>query len=287
MKKQTCSEFEIIIKPNKNWLYIDWKGLIQYRDLLFLLVRRNFVASYKQTIIGPGWIILQPLVTTFALTVVFGKVVKISTDGLPPILFYFCALVPWGFFVQSLTGVASHLRTNASLFQKVYFPRLIMALSMVFSNFLVTLIQFVTFLGFYIYYKWMTPAGADIQPNLGILLIPLLFLQIALLSMGFGLWFASLAIKYRDVTKLMAFFTQLWMYATPIIYPISLVSDKWKIILYMNPMAQIVELFRYVFFGTGYVNGVCILVSTGMTCVVFITGLFFFNKQERNFVDII
>lgn len=277
--------YEIIIQPNRSWFHIDWQGLSHYRDLLFLLVRRDFVSKYKQTILGPAWFIIQPLLTTLVFTIIFGKVAKIPTDGMPPILFYLCGLLIWRYFASCLTTTSTSFTANANLFGKVYFPRLIMPLSVVISNLFAFAIQLVTFLAFLFYFKYFTVAGINIKPNLCILALPLLLLQTAAISLGVGLWLSALTAKYRDFQFLMGFLVQLWMYATPVIYPMSIVPEKWKPILALNPMAPIVELYRYAFLGTGITNLSYLIISTTTTIFVLFTGILIFNKTERTFID--
>ena len=261
--------YEIIIQPNRSWFHIDWRGLSHYRDLLFLLVRRDFVSKYKQTILGPAWFVIQPLLTTLVFTIIFGKVAKIPTDGLPPALFYLCGLLAWRYFASCLTTTSTSFTANANLFGKVYFPRLIMPLSVVISNLFAFAIQLVTFLAFLFYFKYLTQAGIDIKPNLSIFALPLLLLQTAAISLGVGLWLSALTAKYRDFQFLMGFLVQLWMYATPVIYPMSIVQEKWKPILALNPMAPIVESYRYAFLGTGITNPSYLMIS--ITTTIFVT----------------
>ncbi|MFH1387087.1 MAG: ABC transporter permease [bacterium] len=278
---------EITIQPNKGWLYLDWQGIIQYRDLMFLLVRRDFLAKYVQTILGPLWFIIQPLATTLVFTVIFGNVARIPTDGMPPLLFYLTGLLAWNYFASCFGATAGTLTGNAHLFSKVYFPRLIIPFSAIISNLFTLLVQLITLLGFLFYYKYFTLAAASIRPNLFILVLPLLIVQIAVLGMGFGLWMAALTAKYRDLSQMSGFLIQLWMYATPIIYPISLIPKKWDFLVAINPMAPIVELFRYAFLGVGFVSPAYLLFSVAISIFVLFTGIFIFNKTERTFVDII
>jgi len=281
------SNYETIIRPRRSWFYFDWQGLLHYRDLLFLLVRRDFVATYKQSILGPAWFIIQPLLITVVFTIIFGKGIKISTDGLPPTLFYFCALIPWGYFAHCLNTISLSLTANAGLFQKVYFPRLIIPLSTILSNLILFMIQLVTFLGFYFYFKLFTPLGFTIQPNSFLLILPLLLLVTASLSLGVGLWVAALTVKYRDFQYLLGFGIQLWMFMTPIIYPSSAIPEKWRFILSFNPMVGIVESYRFAFFGVGAVNFNSLLASVLLTIFALISGILVFNKVERTFVDTI
>jgi len=274
-----------IIKPNKSWLYINWKELFQYRDLLFLLVRRDFVARYKQTILGPLWFILQPLATTIVFTVIFNKVANISTDTLPPMLFYLSGIIMWKYFSDCLGRTSTSLTANAGIFGKVYFPRLIVPFSALISNLFGFFIQWVTFLGFVIFFNYFTSVGTSIQPNYFILFTPFYLLHAAGIGLGVGLWLSALTAKYKDFTYLMGFFTQLWMYGSPIIYPISLVSDKWKPFVMLNPIAPIIELFRYSYLGQGTLHLPYLLISLAVTFVLLVSGVLVFNKSERTFID--
>ena len=279
------TNYEQIIQPTRGWRVIDWRALVHYRDLLYLMVRRDFVAKYKQTVLGPAWFIIQPLITTLMFTVVFGKIAKIPTDGIPGQVFYLCNLLAWTYFSQSLPTIATSLITNAGLFTKVYFPRLIVPLAALVSNLLAFGLQLVTFLGFYFYFKFATPEGAGIQANLTLLALPLLILQTALISLGFGLWLAALTAKYRDFTHLLGFLVQLWMYATPVILPLRLVPEKLRIVFALNPMTAVVETFRYSFFGVGTFSWAYLGYSAAFTLVLLLAGTAVFNRVERTFMD--
>jgi len=280
-------QYETIIQANRNWFVIDWKDIWCHRDLLFMLVWREFVAKYKQTVLGPLWYIIQPLVTTVVFTLIFGNFLKISTDGLPPQLFYFCALIPWNYFAISVSSISTSFTTNAGIFTKVYFPRLIIPFSILISNLLMMIIQLATFLGIYLYFIYFTPQGEHINPNLAILLLPFIVIYTAIVSLAVGLWIAALTVKYRDFQYAMTFLVHLWMYATPVIYPVSAVPEKWRILLGLNPLTGIVETFRYAFFGVATVQFELVFLSIVITIVLLISGLFFFNKVERTFVDTI
>ncbi len=284
-KKTEQENFEIIIKPNRSWFYIDWQGLLHYKDLLLLLVKRDFVVRYKQTILGPLWFIIQPLLMTLVFTVIFGTVAKLPTDGVPPMLFYLCGLLAWTYFANCLTTTSTSFVDNAYLFGKVYFPRIVVPLSVIISNLFAFAIQLATFLAFFVYFKYFTAAGVLIQPNLFILLLPLILIQTAFLALGFGLWLSALTAKYRDLTFLMGFLIQMWMYATPIIYPVSMIPKEWQYIAFLNPMASIVESWKYAFFGTGVVELNYLLISAAVTVFVLLTGIFVFNRAERTFID--
>jgi len=278
-------ETEIIIEPNRSWFRIPWREIVQYRDLLYLLVRRDFVSKYKQTVLGPLWFVIQPLMTTLMFTVVFGKIAKIPTDRLPPMLFYLCGMLAWGYFAKCLGGTASTFVGNAHLFGKVYFPRLVVPLSVIVSNLMSFGIQLATFAAFWVYFKWFTAAGELIRPNLFILALPLLLVQTAAIGLGVGLWMSALSAKYRDFSYLADFMAQLWMYATPVVYPLSVVPERWRWVVALNPMAGIVESYRYALLGAGTVDPVYMGLSVLTTGLVLVSGLLVFNKVERTFID--
>jgi lipopolysaccharide transport system permease protein len=276
---------EIIIQPKRKWLYIDWRGLLHYRDLLFFLVRRDFVSRYKQTILGPLWFIVQPLLMTLVFTVIFSRVAGISTDGLPPVLFYLCGLLAWTYFANCLKANSTTFTDNAHLFGKVYFPRLVVPLANTISNLFAFAIQLATFLVFYFYFKYFTRSETVIRPNLLILTMPLLLLGTAAISLGVRLWISALTAKYRDLKFLMEFLIQLLMYATPVIYPVSVIPQKWRLLAALNPMAPIVESYRYAFFGTASLSPPYLLMSAVTAVVVLLTGVLVFNRTERVFID--
>jgi len=279
--------YEVIIKPSRNLFYIDWQGLLHYSDLLFLLVWRDFVSKYKQTILGPLWFIIQPLLTTIVFTVIFGKVAKIPTDNLPPFLFYLCGLVIWDYFARCFNGISTTFIDNAQVFGKAYFPRLIVPMSIAISNLIALAIQIVLFLGFYMYFKLFTPAGAFMHINIALAALPLIIIQAGIFGLGTGLWITASTAKYRDLRHLSPFIIQLWMYATPIIYPISAIPEKWRIILAINPMAAMVELFRYGFFSASVINVHQLALSFAVTIIVLLSGILVFNRVEKTFVDVI
>ena len=281
----SMKDYEIIIQPNQSWLYIDWQGLLHYRDLLYFLVKRNFIAVYKQTILGPIWFILQPLLTTLVFTVVFGQMAKIPTDGLPPMLFYLCGLSIWNYFAKCTNDTSAIFITNSALFGKVYFPRLVVPLAVIISQLITFVIQLITFLVFYFYFVCFTPAVLNIKPNMFLLLLPLLLLHTAVLSLGVGLWVSSITAKYRDISFVMVFMLQLWMYITPIIYPMSMVPVRWKFLVAINPLAPILEVYRYAFFGMGNPFTIYLLISILISVLILFTGMLIFNKTERTVID--
>lgn len=276
---------EIIIEPNQRWLRIPWREIVEYRDLLFLMIHRNFVARYKQTVLGPLWFIIQPLLTTVVFTVIFGRVAKISTDALPPTLFYLCGLLAWQYFAQCLQSTSTSFTSNMHLFGKVYFPRIIVPMSNIISNLLAWGLQALTFMGFWLYFKFGTTSGAMFELRPGIVWLPLLLLQTAMLGLGIGLWMSALTAKYRDLSFLTEFFIQLWMYATPVVYPLSLVPERWRWAVVLNPMAPIVESYRHLLLGAGTVEPGYLVLSAIMTIALLLSGLLMFNRVERTFID--
>mgnify|MGYP006138015549 FL=1 len=276
------SEYQYAITPKDKFLDLRLKDIWQYRDLLVLFVRRDFVATYKQTILGPIWFIIQPLLTTIVFTIVFGNIAKLSTDGLPPMLFYLAGVTSWNYFAECLKKSADTFTANAGIFGKVYFPRIIVPLSITITNIITFGIQLTLFLGFLAYYLFM---GAPIAPNWYICTLPLLVLTMGLMGLGFGLYLTSMTTKYRDFKFLVAFGVQLLMYATPVIYPVSEVPEKYQWIILANPMTSIIETFRYAFLGAGNMSWSGLAYSVGFTLVLFISGLLLFNKTEKNFMD--
>jgi len=273
------------IRPNTSWFSIDWKEIIEYKDLLWLLVQRDFTAIYKQSILGPIWFVLQPLATTVVFTVIFGSIAKISTESLPPFIFYMSGTVLWNYFQGVMNGVSGVLIVNAGIFSKVYFPRLLVPFSLVVSNLGQFILNFLMFVGFYLYYYYFTPA--NIHPSFWIGLLPLLVIQCAAIGLGVGLWLSALTVKYRDLRFALPFFSQLWMYATPIVYPVSLVPEQWRWIVALNPMAGVVELNRFIFFGLGSVSQDILMVSFFASLLLLVSGLLIFNRVQRTFVDTI
>ncbi|MEA3188611.1 MAG: lipopolysaccharide transport system permease protein [Chthoniobacter sp.] len=287
MSQSTLQEnFEIVIEPNRGWMRIDWRALWAYRDLLLLLVRREFLSKYKQTVLGPAWFVINPLLTTIVFTVVFGKVAHISTDGIPPVLFYLCGLLGWNYFSQVVTTGAATFQSHSALFSKVYFPRLTVPLSVAIATLCAFALQAVTFAGFYLYYKLCTPEAAGLAPGWRIVFLPLLVLQIGALSLGVTLWMSAATAKYRDLLQLNQFIMQLWMYATPIIYPVSKIPGKWLWLVWLNPMSTIIESFRICIFGQGTVNPMYVVGSVALTAAIFLSGIMFYQKTERTVADI-
>jgi lipopolysaccharide transport system permease protein len=278
-------DFEIRIRPNQSWLRLDLRGLWEFRDLLALLVRRDFVARYQQTALGPAWAILQPLVMTLVFTIVFGKFAGISTNGLPPVLFYLCGLLAWNYHAQTFQLTAGTFTSNAELFGKVYFPRLIVPFSIVLSNLIGFAIEAAIFALFWCYYKFFTAAGQGFGTDARIFLVPLLLVQIAAVSAGSGLIVAASTAKYRDLRHALPLIVQVWLYLTPVIYPLSKVPARWQWAMALNPLAPLVETMRLFLLGRGGIASWQYLCSLGITAVLFLGGIMIFQRTERTFID--
>jgi lipopolysaccharide transport system permease protein len=280
----TTDAYEITLRPDTSWLAIELNSLWHYRDLLSLLVWRDFVAKYKQTVLGPLWFILQPLLMTAVFTVVFGKVFELSTDGLPPVLFYLCGQLGWNYFAQSFSANAATLVSNAAIFSKVYFPRLIVPLSTLVSNLFAFLLQVATFAAFFVGYKYVLKSGT-FGVDWHLVLLPLIVVHTAALSLGVGLLASALTAKYRDLTHLMPLLIQVWMYATPVIYPLSRFPVRWRWMAALNPMTPIMESYRLVLLGTGTVEPRHLVWSAATTGAVLVCGVLLFGRVEKTFVD--
>ena len=270
------------IEPQRSLFDLRLGELWRYRDLVMLFVRRDFVSVYKQTILGPLWYLVQPLLTTLTFTFIFGSVAKLPTDGLPQFLFYMSGTVIWTYFASCLTKTSETFVSNANLFGKVYFPRLAVPVSILISNLITFTIQFVFFLAFMLFFALN---GSAVSPNLWILLTPVLILMMAGLGLGFGILISSLTTKYRDLRFLVQFGVQLLMYATPVIYPVSSIPERFQWIILANPMTSLVEAFRYAFLGAGSVNRMQLLYSFGFMAVIVAIGITIFNRVEQTFMD--
>ena len=271
-----------IIKPKTGWFDINLKELVQYKDLIVMFVKRDFKTMYKQTILGPLWIIINPLMTTLMYTIVFGNIANISTDGMPQIVFYMLGTTVWTYFSSCLTKTSSTFTGNAAIFGKVYFPRLVTPISTVISGLINFGVQFLMFLGFMAYFMIK---GSPIEPNLWILITPLLLVQLAALALGFGIIISSMTTKYRDLAVLVTFGVQLWMYATPVVYPASQIGGKLKTLMMLNPVSPIVESFRYAFLGSGSIPWNYLGISVVTTLVVLFAGVVLFSRVEKTFMD--
>lgn len=280
--KQT-TKYHIHLEAKNGWFDIDLKEVWQYRDLIWLFTKRSFILRYKQTILGPLWVILQPLMTTLIYTVVFGGIAGIPTDGIPEILFYMAGNAVWGFFAACLNGTAGTFTGNAGVFGKVYFPRLVSPISTVVSSVANFGIQLAMFLVFWAYYL----ITGQISPNyIGILLLPVILVYLGLLGLGFGIIISSMTTKYRDLTMLVGFGVSLWMYLTPVVYPVSTLGNGGLYTLVMlNPVTCAVEAFRWAFLGQGVMEPLYWLTSVAMMTVVVLFGVIIFSRVEKTFMD--
>ncbi len=275
--------WSMIIEAQRSLLDLRLGELWRYKDLVMLFVRRDFVSVYKQTILGPLWYLIQPLLTTITFTVIFGNIASLPTDGLPQFLFYMSGTVVWSYFASCLTKTSETFVQNANLFGKVYFPRLAVPVSILFSNLITFLIQFGMFLAFVLFFALR---GTPIQPNwLWIALSPILMLMMAGLGLGFGIIISSLTTKYRDLRFLVQFGVQLLMYATPVIYPASSIPERFQWVIQANPMTPVIEAFRFAYLGAGTVDLNHLLYSFGFMLVVVIIGSIIFNRVEQTFMD--
>lgn len=280
-------KFTTVIETKNRLFDLHLKDLLQYRDLIFLFVKRNFVAQYKQTVLGPLWAIVQPLLTTVVFTLVFGNIAGLAADGVPSFIFYLSGTILWTYFNQCLTQTANTFVANSGTMGKVYFPRLVMPVSTVLSNLISLAIQFVFMVIFLIYY---TITNQGCHPNLYILMTPLVILQLALLSLGCGIIISALTTKYRDLAMLVGFGAQLWMYATPVAYDINTMSvfafgGKYHALYMLNPVTPIVNLFRYAYLGIGEIEWLFYGISWIITLVVLFIGVLLFSKVEKTFMD--
>jgi lipopolysaccharide transport system permease protein len=281
--QSAAEQWDLIIRPKTSWFDLHLGDLWRYRDLTAMFVWRDFVAQYKQTILGPLWHIIQPLFTTLIFTVVFGKMAKLSTDDLPPLLFYLGGVTCWSYFADCVNRTSLTFINNAGIFGKVYFPRLSVPVSLVISGMIKFGIQFALFLAFAVFY-WAQ--SARVHPNAAIALTPLLLLLMAGLSLGAGIIVSALTTRYRDLQQLVTFGVQLMFFATPVVYPLSMIgggSFRWLILA--NPMTPIVETFRYAYLGSGTFDAAYLCYSAGVTAAVLLLGIVLFNHVERTFMD--
>jgi lipopolysaccharide transport system permease protein len=284
MSSKNQEDWDLVIKGHSSLFDINFGDIWRYRDLLFMFVKRDFVSFYKQTILGPLWFFIQPIFTTIVFTFVFGNLAGISTDGLPHYLFYLSGITAWNYFSDCLTKTSTVFKDNANIFGKVYFPRLIMPLSIVVSNlvrFGVQLLLLLLMMGYF------GVQGANFNITYGILFFPILVLMMALLGLGLGLIITAVTTKYKDLTFLITFGVQLLMYGTTVIYPLSAAPEKYKSIIELNPMTGIIEAFRFGFLGKGEFTLWSIGYSAIVTIIVLFFGILIFNKTEKNFVDTI
>ncbi|MDD2387808.1 MAG: ABC transporter permease [Bacteroidales bacterium] len=275
--------FDHNIKPTSSLFELNLKELWEYRDLIYMYIKRDIVTFYKQTIMGPLWFVIQPILTTVMFMFVFGNLAGLSTDGIPQPLFYFSGIILWSYFADCLTRNSKIFIENQNVFGKVYFPRLVVPISITISNLVKFFIQFIIFIGIYLFYYFRT--DGIVVPNIYILLFPLLVIMAAGLSLGFGVIFSSLTTKYRDLNFLLQFGVQLWMYITPVIYPLSSMPENRQWIIALNPMTSVIETFKYAAIGQGVFSWVYLTYSFVFMLILLFTGIVVFNKVEKGFMD--
>jgi len=270
------------IKPKSSLFELNLRDVWHHRDLILMFVRRDFTSVYKQTVLGPLWFFIQPLLTTITFTILFGNIAKIPTDGIPPTLFYLAGITIWNYFSDCLQGTSDTFIKNAAIFGKVYFPRLTTPISIVISNLFKFGVQISLFLFFYFYY---IIKGTPIHANMVLTLLPVLVIDMALIGLGAGMIISALTTKYRDLRFLVTFGVQLLMYATTVIYPLSAISLKYRWLVELNPMTSIIETFKYGFLGAGTFSLSSLITSCIVSAVIFILGVLTFNKVEKTFMD--
>jgi lipopolysaccharide transport system permease protein len=269
----------IVVKPSKGWISLKLKELWEYRDLLYFLAWRDIKVRYKQTVLGAAWAIIQPFFTMVIFSIFFGRLAKVPSDGLPYPIFAFAALVPWTFFANGLNQSSNSLVGNANLIKKVYFPRLVVPISSVISGVVDFVLAFAVLLGMMLFY--------GILPTVNILWLPLFVLLIFVTALGVGFWFSALNVQFRDVRYTVPFLTQFWLFATPIAYPSSLLSEPWRTLYGINPMVGVVEGFRWALLGTDTAPGPIIIVSSLVALGLLVGGAFYFRRMEKTFADVV
>lgn len=280
--KENEENWSLVIKPQSKLFNFHFKDLWTYRDLVIMFVRRDFFALYKQTILGPLWFFVQPILTTIMFTVVFGNIANIGTDGVPRILFYLAGLTIWNYFAECVTATSETFVKNSNIFGKVYFPRLVMPVSVVISNLMKFGVQLFLFLAVYVYFLLTSDS---VHPNSAIFLFPLLVVNMGMLGLGTGMTISALTTKYRDLRFLVTFGVQLLMYGSAIIYPLSEVPEQYRWIVELNPIVPIVEAFKYGFLGKGTISMVSLVQSFSISIIIFLLGVLIFNKVEKTFMD--
>jgi lipopolysaccharide transport system permease protein len=276
-------EHLIVIAPTRGWSAPRWRELWEYRDLLRILVERDFSARYRQTLLGPLWFIAQPLLTTLMFTLIFGRMAGIPTDGVPGPLFYLCGLLGWSYFAQTITTGGQTFIANSHLFSKVYFPRVVVPAAGAVSNLFATALQLIPIACFY---AWFAAHGVPLHPGAGLLLAPLAMLQLVVLALGVSLWMSAASAKYRDLAHLNQFLVQLWMFATPVFYPMSHIPARWQWLLWANPAAAPVEMLRLGLLGRGTLDPAAEAISAGATLLLLVTGWMLFVRAERTVTDL-
>jgi lipopolysaccharide transport system permease protein len=282
--KEDLNEWTEVLTSERGKLDFRLGELWRYRDLIFRFFRRDFVSSYKQTVLGPLWFVIPPLMTTIIFTIIFGKIGRIPTDGMPPFLFFLLGTTAWNYFAACLTRSATTFAANSGVFGKVYFPRLAVPLSIILTNLLTFAIQFGLFLVLYLFF-WMR--GAHAEPNWRVVILPILLLQMAALGLGIGCIVSAMTTRFRDLAYMITFGTQLWMYASCVVFPLSQIPKEWRIVFILNPMVPIIESFRFAFLGGGIVEIWHLAISAAVSGALLFIGLVMFTRAEKTFMDTI
>ncbi len=269
----------LVLRPSRGWSALNLRDLWKYRELIYFLTWRDIKVRYKQTILGASWAVIQPLVNMIVLTIIFGRLANMSTEGIPRPIFTFTALLPWGLFSKALSDAGRSMLSNRSMITKIYFPRLIIPLSSVMSGVVDFAIQFVVLIAMMVYYRF--------TPTLNIWTLPFFLLLSLVTALGFGLWLSALNVLYRDVGYILPFLTQLWLLLTPVAYSASEVPDQWRLIYALNPMVGVVEGFRWALLGSANAPGPILIISTTISLLLLITGMYYFRRMERTFADMV
>ena len=276
---KTQPEEVLILRPTSGWSALNLRDLWKYRELIYFLTWRDIKVRYKQTILGASWAVIQPVVNMVVLTIIFGKLANMSTEGIPRPIFTFTALLPWGLFSKALSDAGRSMLSNRSMITKIYFPRLIIPLSSVMSGVVDFAIQFVVLIGMMIFYRFV--------PTINIWTLPLFLLLSLVTALGFGLWLSALNVLYRDVGYILPFLTQIWLLLTPVAYSASEIPDKWRLIYALNPMVGVVEGFRWALLGTASAPGPILIVSSAISFLLLVSGMYYFRRMERTFADMV
>jgi|TARA_B100002003_G_scaffold181183_1_gene169230 lipopolysaccharide transport system permease protein len=276
------ADWDLVITADRGWFSIDLKELWRYRDLIMLFVQRDLVSQYKQTILGPLYFAITPILGTLINTLIFGKIAKLSTDGVPHFLFYMSGNLFWGYFNSCLTSAKDTFTANSGIFSQVYFPRLAVPVSQSISGLVRMAVQFIVFFSFYAYFVL---DGFELRPSIWIILFPLLLLQCALLGIGFGVLLSSFTTKYRDLNFVFSFLVLAWMYASPVVYPISVIPEKYRLLMSINPMVGVIESIRQILFGISSLRVEYVLIGVAVNIIFLFIGVLVFNRVEKNFLD--
>jgi lipopolysaccharide transport system permease protein len=280
-----ATSYEVVIEPSRGFGRVNWKEIWEYRDLVLLLIRRDFSARYRQTLLGPLWHLVQPLLTTLVFAIIFARIAGIPTDGVPAPLFYLCGLLGWNYFAQTVTQVGLTFVNNSHLFGKVFFPRIVVPMATSLSNLLSTALQLIPLTVFFVYYRLKLGPPIVLLPGSSINLAPVALAMLVILALGIGLWMAALTTRYRDLAHLNQFIVQLGMFASPVIFPISAAGEKWRWLLWANPVAPPLELLRFSLLGKGSMESGPLLLSSAIALVVLFSGIVVFQAAARTSTD--